>query len=100
MGDAKQTEIKNECRALERRTECLLINRDVINKHISYARADLVPFGAETPKTAQNDRVSARQFHVVVVRMLSTHRHDVRRYRRRWMHPRRQGIGDDLGSPA
>src|SRR5262245_3065339 len=100
MSDTERSQIKNKSRALERVTECLLIDGNIVNQYVTDGRAYLVPFRPVIGEPAYDNRVSPGELHVVVVRMLSTHRNDVWRHHRRCVHSRRQGIGDDFGALA
>ena len=46
MSDTERSQIENESCALERGAECLLIDGNIVNKHVSDGRAYLVPFRA------------------------------------------------------
>src|SRR5262249_16392446 len=100
MSDTERSQIKNKGSALEPVTQSLLIDRNIVNKHVTDRRAYLVPFRPVVGKPPDDYRVPPGELHVVVVRMLTTHRDDVWGHHRRCVHSRRQGIGDDLGSLA
>src|SRR5262245_29802577 len=100
MSGTVRSDITNKSCTLERVTECLLIDRNIVNKHVTDGRAYLVPFRPVVGKPTDNYRVSPGELHVIVVWMLTTHRDDVWGHHRRCVHSRRQGIGNDLGSLA
>src|SRR5215510_3018666 len=100
MSNTERSQIKNKSCTLERVTEGLLIDRNIVNEHVTDRRAYLVPFRPVVGKPPDDYRVPSGELHVVVVRMLATHRDDVWSHYRCCVHSRRQRIGNNLGSLA
>ncbi len=98
VSDAKSSEVKDECGSLEGTPiDAILIDRDIIDKDVSYAYAHPVPIGAEMNQSPEDNRIPLDQGNIVVVVMLPSHGYDMALNTWGWIPAGAEGISDNLG---
>src|ERR1700756_1769076 len=98
MRDTENTEIEYEGGTFERVAEGLLVDGNIVDEDVAHCRADLVPLGAIACQAPKNDWLTLGKFDIVVIRVLSAHRHYMWGHYRCRVHTRSNGVGDDFRS--